>query len=233
MKLRGKTQVNKKRYFIFRGFIRCGECGGSITAEIKKGHHYYRCTKRIRRCSQRYVREEELARQIQAYIQKVSLSDDWLENILRELEKDKEQFSQSSLTHLQNLNNKILDIDRKISKLIDVYLDGALTLEEYQLKKNSLINEKKDLQEKARDFADEGNNWLEPARCFVTSLNEAHYALREGNLESQKEFLKKIGSNFILKERRLIFSTEGTFRPVLDNAPFPNWWRWAESNRRP
>jgi len=233
LKLRGKTQVNKNQYFVFRGFIRCGECGGMITSELQKGHHYYRCSKRIRRCRQKYVREEELARQIQVYIQKVSLSDDWLENILRELEKDKGQFSQSSLTYLQNLNNKITDIDRKINKLIDVYLEGALTLEEYQLKKNSLVNEKKDLQEKARDFADEGNNWFEPARRFVTSLNEAHYALQGGNLESQKEFLKKIGSNFILKERRLSFSTEGTFRPVLDNAPFPTWWRWPELDRRP
>jgi hypothetical protein len=47
--------------------------------------------------------------------------------------------------------------------------------------------------------------------------------MEEGNLESQKEFLEKIGSNFILKERRLNFPTEGTFRPFLKGAPFLNW----------
>ena len=47
--------------------------------------------------------------------------------------------------------------------------------------------------------------------------------MEEGNLESQKEFLEKIGSNFILKERRLNFSSEGTFRPLLEVAPYSNW----------
>lgn len=42
-------------------------------------------------------------------------------------------------------------------------------------------------------------NWFEPARDFITSLSRAYYTLSEGNLASQKEFLQKIGSNFILK----------------------------------
>jgi len=145
--------------------------------------------------------------QVQAVIQKVSLSDDWAENILRELNKDKEQFSQSSLTHLQNLNNLLSKIDNKISRLIDAYLEGTLTLEEYQAKRDALIKQKKEIQEEIGDFADEGNNWFEQAISFVTCLRDARYTLSEGNLESQKEFLKKIGSNFILKERRLIFSS--------------------------
>ncbi len=49
--------------------------------------------------------------------------------------------------------------------------------------------------------------------------------MEEGNLESQKEFLEKIGSNFILKERRLNFSTEASFRPLFEAAPYP-CWRW-------
>ena len=230
MHLRGKPMKDTKK-FVFRGLMRCGECGRMITAETQKGHIYYRCTKRLTNCTQKYLREEELAAQVKAVIQKVSLRDDWANNILKGLEKDKERLSQSSLTHLQNLNTKLADIDKRISKLIDIYLDGALSLEEYQGKKNALVNEKRDLQENIRDFADEGNKRFEQARRFVTTLNEGSYALREGNLESQKEFLKKIGSNFILKERRLNFSTEGTFRPVLEAAPYKSWWTRADSNR--
>jgi hypothetical protein len=227
MHQRGRPQDAHNKYFIFKGLIRCGECGCVITAEIQKGHRYYHCTRKRKPCkgaSQKYIREEALAHQIQEYIQKVSLRDDWLENILRELDKDKEQFSQSSLTHLQNLKSRISEIDAKISKLIDLYLQGSLSLEEYNLKKNELVNLKKNLQEKAGDFADEGNNWFEQARRFITTLNEGSYTLRGGNLESQKEFLQKIGSNCILKERRLVFSAEGTFRRVLEDAPFPTWW---------
>ena len=73
---------------------------------------------------------------------------------------------------------------------------------------------------------------FEQAKELVTFLNRAHCAIAEGNLESQKEFLKKIGSNFILKERRLIFSTEGTFRLFLKDAPFHTWRGRRDLNPR-
>ncbi len=132
----------------------------------------------------------------------------------------------------QNLQDKIAEVDNKINKLIDIYLEGTITLEEYQRKKESFINEKKELQENLRDFAAGGNNWFEPAKEFVTLLNSAHCAVEEGNLESQKEFLEKIGSNFILKERRLVFSTGSPYRGLLQSAPFLNWRRGRDSNPR-
>ena len=62
-------QTKKKpKYFVFHGFIRCAECGYLITAETQKGHNYYHCTKRKIKCSQKYVREENLAEQINKYI---------------------------------------------------------------------------------------------------------------------------------------------------------------------
>ena len=222
MRLRGKHKKEEYK-FVFRGLMRCGECGRSITAETQKGHVYYHCTKRLTNCNQKYVREEELAAQISKFIQKVSLSNEWTKKILEELERDRNASLHSSASQQQNLEAKVKEMDDKISKLIDVYLEGTLTLEEYQAKKEAFINEKKKLQESARYFAAGSNSWFEPAKDFVTSLNRAEYAVKEGNLESQKEFLEKIGSNFILKERRLNFPTEGTFRLFLKDAPFPNW----------
>ena len=111
--------------------------------------------------------------------------------------------------------------------------ESGISKDTYTKKKAELLNKKKTLQESMRDFADGGNNWFEQARSFVTLLNRASYMLREGNLESQKEFLEKIGSNFILKERRLNFSAEGTLRPYLSHTPFSTWWRRRNSNPRP
>jgi len=232
LKKRGKPRKTKHR-FIFRGFMKCGECGRMITGEIHRDYVYYRCTKRYTNCSQKYIREEALIKQIQGIFQKVSLCDDWTNNILKELEKDRFRDIQSSHPHQQNLKTKISDLDIKINRLIDLYLEGNISKEEYTKKKIELLNKKKDLQEFMRNFADGDNNWFERTKNFVTTLNEASYILRRGNLESQKEFLEKIGSNFILKERRLCFSAEGTLRRYLSHAPFADWWRRRKSNPRP
>ena len=229
LKKRGKSRYSK-RVFVFRGLMRCGECGRMITAEMHKEFTYYRCTKRYTNCSQKYIREENLIKQIRGIFQKVSLCDDWTVNILKELEKDKLRDVQSSHPHQQNLEHGISILDTKINKLIDLYLEGGISKEIYAKKKAELLNNKKELQESLRDFADGGNNWFEQARSFVTLLNRAGYIAREGNLESQKEFLEKIGSNFILKERRLNFSAENAISGYLKCAPYSSWWSRRDSN---
>ncbi len=229
MKNRGKPKKAVRR-FVLRGLMRCGECGRMITAETQKGHTYYRCTKRLTNCSQKYIREEALASQIRSTLQKVSLCDDWTAKILRELEKDKNEAVQSSRPDRQKIERDIIAIDDKVSKLIDLHLDGTVSAEEYRKKKEEFLNKKKDLQERLLCFGGRADNWFERAKDFVTDLNKVSYALGEGNLELQREYLEKIGSNFILKERRLIFSTEGTLRHYLSNAPFPTWRRGWDSN---
>jgi len=81
----------------------------------------------------------------------------------------------------------------------------------------------RNLQESAKDFAAGSADWFEPARELVTLFNRAEYAVKKGNLESRKEFLEKIGSNFILKERRLVFSSEASLRVLIETAPYPSW----------
>ena len=153
MRLRGKHKEPQQEKFILRGLMRCGECGRSITAELQKGHIYYRCTKRLTNCKQKYVREEELAAQIKEFIQKVSLADEWTKKIIEELERDHNSSLHSCETQQQNLKTKVKEIEDKISKLIDIYLEGSITLEEYQRKKEDFINEKHRLQESVKDFA--------------------------------------------------------------------------------
>ena len=230
MRMRGKPKEPQTERFVLRGLLRCGECGRMITAELQKGHVYYRCTKRLTNCKQKYVSEEELAAQISKFIQKVSLCDEWTKKIIEEFERDRNTSLHSGEAQQQNLKVKVKEMDDKISKLIDIYLEDTITLEEYQRKKEDFINEKRKLQESAKDFAAGSADWFEPARELVTLFNRAEYAVKEGNLESQKEFLEKIGSNFILKERRLVFSSEASLRVLIETAPYPSWRRGRDSN---
>ncbi|MHB8562677.1 MAG: recombinase zinc ribbon domain-containing protein [Acidiferrobacteraceae bacterium] len=42
--------TKRRESFPFLGLVRCGECGGAITAERQRGHHYYRCAKKLGPC---------------------------------------------------------------------------------------------------------------------------------------------------------------------------------------
>ncbi|MBU2460736.1 recombinase family protein, partial [Patescibacteria group bacterium] len=95
MSKRGKVQEVRKHNFDFLGLMKCASCGCSITAEIQKGHNYYRCTKKKGPCQEKhYLREEVLSEQIKSFLQKVSLSSQDTEKVLAALDSEQEQAKQ-------------------------------------------------------------------------------------------------------------------------------------------
>ena len=73
--LQRKAHGRKKGFlkdFVFRGLFQCGECGAMFTAETKKGHNYYRCTRKKKLCFQPYIREEQLSDQVRAEVDMTS-----------------------------------------------------------------------------------------------------------------------------------------------------------------
>ena len=73
MALKSKPKTPQLKPYLYRGLFRCGECGCFITTETQKGHNYLRCTKRIVPCTQKYVREEAIATQVDREINRVAL----------------------------------------------------------------------------------------------------------------------------------------------------------------
>ena len=238
MSKRGKVQEVRKHNFAFLGLLKCSSCGASITAEIQKGHNYYRCTKKKGLCQEKhYLREEALTEQIKGFLQKVSLSSQDTEKVLVALDSEQEQARQQAQTKVENLKNQLSQAETKLSKLLDVFLNDALSTEEYAAKKQSLLSEKVSLSEKITDFEQNGLSWLEPAREFVISLNQATKLTETENKEEMTTFLKNIGSNHILRNRQLIFSPKIPYNLVAERSEatpnhlqIPYWCPRQDSN---
>ncbi|MDE2233224.1 MAG: recombinase zinc beta ribbon domain-containing protein, partial [Patescibacteria group bacterium] len=208
----GKPRKKRgEKGLLYKGFAVCGECGYAITAErkIKKSglvYHYYHCTGKSKTidCSQtRFLREEEMTRQVQDMVQKVSLSDEWRDKYLAKLETENEESRHSSVLFVQNLKNDISVIKTKLERLTDAYLNEALELAEYQERKNVLMSEKKSLEEKLTDFERKGNHWLELMRNWIIEANQAENLIKRENPIEQKDFLVRIGSNRRLAAKKL------------------------------
>src|SRR3989344_2929977 len=189
MKEKGKPRKKTTRNrFLFLGLMKCYSCGCSITAEIKKGHHYYRCTKKKGSCPERYLREEALTEQIQSFLQKVSLSSQDMEKVLAELEKDENSAKEQAKISVQNLKEELSEVEAKLENLLDLYLAKGLSQDEYSLKKQKILNLKIELQDKIKDFEQKGLSWLEPARELVLSLNKANTLLGSDNYSEMTSF---------------------------------------------
>jgi len=77
-------------------------------------------------------------------IQKVSLPQDWAEELLKMAERDKKEAVQSCAAFVQEAREKIKEINIKLQRLLDAYLEQDIDREEYRARKAKLISEKKD-----------------------------------------------------------------------------------------
>jgi len=187
-----------------------------ITAEVQKGHNYYRCTKKREMCSQKYIREELLTEQISNFLQKVSLPSQDMEKILRELDKDEQKAREGSKVFVENLKSELAEVETKLDKLLSAYLDEVITSEEYAAQKQKMLDHRVELREKIREIEDKGVFWLEPARAWIKSLNQADKLLSSGDKSEMTTFLKQIGSNHILIDKSFSFSPKKPFQILAE-----------------
>ncbi len=182
--LHGRSKPRKSKdlkTLPFRNFAVCGECGYSITVERhtkKSGLRfvYYRCTKKSKtqNCSQHsFLRQEELAEQVKGCVQSVSLND-WERNkCLEMLDEWRNENGNSTDLLIRGLKANLSAVKKKINKLTDAYLENVFETEEFQEKKNSLMREKKDIEEKIDDLRLKGDRWFELTQKWILDANQA------------------------------------------------------------
>jgi hypothetical protein len=67
----------------------------------------------------------------------------------------------------------VAEIETKLEKLLDAYFNEVISADDYKTRKEKLLAKKVGFGEKIRDFEQKGLSWLELAREFVLSLNQA------------------------------------------------------------
>ncbi len=129
--------------FAFAGLARCGECSAAITAEqhfkkYKNGTNqtfiYYRCTKKLKSCSQKYMPEHKLEEQLRETIEKVALPQEWASDWYKWMERDEINEQRLSEENIQRLKINIDLLNKKLNILLDSYLDQIIDSETYKNK---------------------------------------------------------------------------------------------------
>ena len=200
----------RKHNFPFIGMARCGECGRSITAESHtkyyKGtdrvatYNYYRCTKKLGTCKQKSVfREDEFENQLRDRIQDVAIPTSWSSKWLNWIEEDRVSETKLASQNLIRTELEQRNLDEKLNKLLDGYLEGVIDPEIYKNKKNELFEDKQETQEKIA-FLKQGHiSWIEPFEEFIKrSINCGKIACGKNNSDELAFVGKSVGSNFFL-----------------------------------
>jgi site-specific DNA recombinase len=207
IKSKAKPRLRKHgKDFAFTGLIKCGECGGMITAQYaKKGKYiYYRCSKRMGvNCSQPYVQDVVLLGQLQAKLSKIALPKSWSEIALSHLEQRQREEVREQQSFRQNLEKQIIETEGKIDRLVNNFLDEMIEQDLYLKKKEELLKTKVELQEKVKNFGKKGVVWFELSKNCIRAAHQAETLASTNDLFEIKSFIKKFGSNRQLIQKKV------------------------------
>src|SRR3989344_3551942 len=209
--LRGRAQKLKKSPQALCGLLKCGECGCSITCEEKFKYQkngnlhryvYYRCTKKRGKCGGEYIREEALDTQLSELLSRFHLPPHWAEELNRMADRDEKEATQTAAASVQAMRAKIAELDGKIARLTDLFVEQDIQRDKYLSRKKELMSQKRSAQENILRLERNAAVWLEPMRKWINEASMLEEVAKSKDLPSKKISLQKIfGSNLTLHAR--------------------------------
>lgn len=206
---KGKPR-NKTYSFPFTGIIKCGCCGGMITAEIKKKFNhkmqrtkeytFYHCTKRKKgiRCNQKhYMSGLELEKQIYDILGKYTIHPQFREWGLELLKEENGKEIEDSNMILENLRKQLTDTEKKQQRLTEFLLSETIDEETFSTKKEEYRSEIIKLRTRIKENEQRSDNWIEKLEDAFNFLTYAREEFVNGGMEKKKEILLYLGLNLI------------------------------------
>jgi site-specific DNA recombinase len=219
--LLGKKGIRrpKKKDFAFTGIIKCGECGGSVTAESKdkiikstnemKTFTYYRCTKKKKyiECNQKgCINLNDLEDQILDKLDEYTIMPEFLDMALDILDKNEEQELIKNIKINQINEEKISKIEENLSNLLEIIIEKVIDNETFLEKQRYFKGQLDILKNKSNNSVSTHNKFLKLTKKAFDFSTYARVWFEKGSNQDKRMILEALGSNQTLKDKKLFIS---------------------------
>ena len=149
---------HRKRKYLLTGKIKCGVCGftycGSGAKKTRKSGDgyaaYYKCAGKVKNkngCTNPSLNKEYYEKLIIDTITETILTDNAIEDIAVKVASQLEAEKKAPQVPTAKLKKQLNDVKDKLSRLMDLYLDGEMDKQELNKRNAELKNKKKHLEE--------------------------------------------------------------------------------------
>ncbi len=214
----------KSHIFEFTGMMRCGECDGSITAELKtkrpkngKVHTYvyYHCTKRVHKnCTQGSIEVEELKKQISKEINSIEIPPEFHSYAMKWFRNENEKEVNTQKVVLGANQKGYNTAVEKLSNLIDMRSGGEISPEDFAKKQDQYLTEKNKFKKILDGSDNRVDQWNQTSNEMLTFLENAQERFKNGTLQTKRSILSTLGSNLIIKDKIISIDMEKSLFPM-------------------
>lgn len=204
---RKKAPHYKRHIFKFSKMIECGECGGTVSAEIQKGHIYYSC-KHNRPCTQKgMTKEEEIEKSLMGVFRVFeTVTKEEAEKIYRRIRADHQLEVDYKEGALKSLNQRYGTLQRQLDILYDDRLSERITPERWQEKQKVINVEQADIQAQIAIIKSDETKYFELYINILDLARRAREIYEKRSPEEKRLLLSYLFSNLVLKDKKATYS---------------------------
>lgn len=233
--LKSQTKYREKD-FLFRGLIRCGNCGYVITNDEKvkpngKRYVYLSCPKVKGHCGESRINEQEALKEIEKVFKSFKIPDGVLNEIKEHLRNSlhaKTEYRNRELARLEGLKTKIRN---KKDNLLDMKLEGEIDKATYDKKKEQFDKEFEKVSSQITNYDKADEQFAITLGLLLDLASNAYELFKSSNLDQKRRLLSIVFSNFSLKGKKLEFSITKPFDAMVKWAQGPDWLGNLDSNQ--
>lgn len=208
---------------LFRGLIHCKNCDGMVTGYIKKEKYvYYSCNNAKRICKKKIVKEENLLKKVLQGFDSIRLTNEQISMIAASLEEHETQAKSAKQKALRALNERLELTKERISKLIDMHIDGKLDAQTYHLKLQEYKRSEQLIAFEIKSYDTEENE-LNAAQEVLTLLSEAKELFMSSELSEKQQLLGFLFSNLRLDDETLDLELREPFNLIAHSQDQHEW----------
>ncbi len=210
---------------LLRGLIKCMNCDSSVCGDIKKQKYvYYSCHNSKRICKKKWVKEEVLLDNLLGYFDNIQLTDEQISKIIRHIEEDEIQQLETARLSQHQLNQKLNFIQERISKLIDMHIDGKIDEQTYHFKLEEYKQEQQTLILEIKSYDNDNKVELIAAKEILDLARNAKEIFISSKLDEKQQLLRFFFSNLRLDHERLDVELREPFN-MIANMQDQHIWR--------
>ena len=200
----------KVKFAKAKGRDRCINCG-TLIANMKQPKilHYtwlfgnHKLLEDGTKCAQPSLPVKDFETQVDTLLSEISSPKEFADWAIKWLQKLHVVEVQDRSLIKDNLQKLDTDVQKKIDGLLDMKLKEQITDEEYQRKKDLLLDEQRQVRNRLSNTDKRADDWLELTENTFHFATYARHWFANGTNQQKREILSALGSNLVLKDKKM------------------------------
>lgn len=233
-----KTFKCTEKPFIFKGLIKCEQCGCTISCDEKikqngKKYRYLCCTHGKGNCQNPRINENVALAQVEEIFRQLILPPELLEGIRKDIESNINAENEYHREQIKELRKKYDKAQDKIKKIQNLLIEDAISVDEYRKMTNDAKTEQFTFEQQMQAHTQADGKFSIAIGTMVSLGNDAHKLFREcEDINIKREIVNLLLSNLKLNDGKLSYTLNTPFNTLHTFRHCNIWGEGRGSNPR-